>query len=438
MCYDSGRFSNGKGVFGMKEEVKKLMERLKKDEKVECALQILEETHESTVDLQMQLCAVRSPSNMEENRAKHYYELMNQIGLDRVYMDEVNNVIGFWKGTGNGPTLVIAAHMDTVFGPEIDCTPALKEDGFIWGPGICDDTRGMAEVYAIAKAMCETGIRTKGDILFVGNVGEETLGDLRGSKHLFAANPDIDVFMSIDGPQMESLVTNAIAGCKYRFTYTGRGGHALGTFGIPNVNNALGYAMAKIATLEVPEEPLSIFNIGVVQGGVSVNAIPSQASMMVDLRSMSQTELDRMEEFVVSAAKDGLEKELARWNHPTETLELQIEILSQRPGGVQLVEAPVVQTAMAAYELFGIEPKLQKGASTDSNIPISLGIPAVTVSRGGIQIDGHTVKERFQPDNAFAGPQRDMILALALAGYENIMEPVIQKKDLKKQRIKEN
>lgn len=410
----------------MKEQLKTMIEQLQADRKIERALQILAETQEAIVDLQMELCAIRSPSNMEENRAKRYFELMNQVGLDHVYMDEVNNVIGLLKGTGDGPTLVIAAHMDTVFGPEIDCTPVLKEDGFIWGPGICDDTRGMVEVYAIAKTMCETGIRAKGDILFVGNVGEETLGDLRGSKHLFATNPNIDVFMSIDGPQVESLVINAIAGCKYRFTYTGRGGHALGAFGIPNVNNALGYAMAKIAALEVPKEPLSIFNIGVVQGGVSVNAIPSKSSMMVDLRSMSQTELDRMKEFVVAAAKEGLEKELARWNHPTETLELQIEILSQRPGGVQPVEAPVVQAAMAAYEAYEIEPKLQKGASTDSNIPISLGIPAVTVSRGGIQIDGHTVNERFQPDNAFVGTQRDFILALLLAGYEDIAEPVIK------------
>ena len=410
----------------MKEKLKSIIDQLKADVKIEKAMQILEETHEAIVDLQMQLCAIRSPSNMEENRAKHFYELMSQIGLDHVYMDEVNNVIGLWKGTGDGPTLVVAAHMDTVFGPEIDCTPVKKEDGFIWGPGICDDTRGMVEVYAIAKTMCETGIRAKGDILFVGNVGEESLGDLRGSKHLFANNPNIDVFMSIDGPQIESLVTNAIAGCKYRFTYTGRGGHALGAFGIPNVNNALGYAMAKIATLEVTKDPLSIFNIGVVQGGVSVNAIPAKSSMMIDLRSMSQTELDRMKEFVVFAAKEGLETELARWNHPTETLELQIEILSERPGGTQPIDAPVVQAALAAYEAYGIEPKLQKGASTDSNIPISRGIPAVTVSRGGIQIDGHTVNERFQPDHAYVGTQRDMILALLLAGYEHIAEPVIK------------
>ena len=409
----------------MKEEMKKIMEEIKNEPKVARALEILEEAHEETVEVQMELCAIRSPSNMEENRARRFYELMSQIGLDHVYMDEVNNVIGVLKGTGGGPTLVVAGHMDTVFGPEIDCTPVRKDDGFIWGPGICDDTRGMIEVYAIAKAMCETGIRAKGDILFVGDVGEESLGDLRGTKHLFATNPNIDAFMSIDGPQVEALVSNAIAGCKYRFTYTGRGGHALSAFGIPNVNNAMGYAMARIAAMEVPKDPLTIFNIGVVEGGVSVNAIPAKASMMIDLRSMSQVELDRMKEEVVAAAKEGLAKELARWNHPTETLNLEIEILSERPGGVQSVDCPIVQTAMAAYELFGLEAKLLKGASTDSNVPISRGIPAVTVGRGGIQFDGHTVNERFNPENAFMGPQRDLILALALAGYEGVAEPVI-------------
>lgn len=412
----------------MKEEMKKLMGQMQAEPRVARALEILKETHEETLEVQLELCAVRAPSNMEENRARKFYEIMSQIGLDDVYMDEVNNVIGVLKGTSDGPTLVVAGHMDTVFGPEIDCTPVKKADGWIWAPGICDDTRGMTEVYAVAKAMCETGLRAKGDILFVGNVGEESLGDLRGTKHLFATNPNIDAFLSIDGPQVESLVSNAIAGCKYRFTYTGRGGHALGAFGIPNVNNAMGYAMARIAAMEVPKEPLTIFNIGVVNGGVSVNAIPAKASMMIDLRSMSQAELDRMKAEVVAAAKEGLEKELARWNHPTETLELQIEILSERPGGAQSNDCPIVQTAMAAYELFGIEPKLQKGASTDSNIPISRGIPAVTVGRGGIQVDGHTVNERFYPENAFVGPQRALILALALAGLEGVAEPVIGKK----------
>lgn len=411
----------------MKEELKHVVEKIKRHPQVVQALEILERTHDETLKVQLELCAIRSPSNMEENRARRYYELMSGIGLDHVYMDEVNNVIGVLKGTGSGPTLVVAGHMDTVFGPEIDCTPVRKDDGFIWAPGICDDTRGMTEVYAVAKAMCEAGLRAKGDILFVGDVGEESLGDLRGTKHLFASGTPIDAFLSIDGPQVEALIISAIAGYKYRFTYCGRGGHALGAFGIPNVNNAIGYAAARIAAMEVPMDPPTIFNIGVIRGGVSVNAIPSEASMMVDLRSMSRVELEKMRAEVLAAAKEACAKENARWNHPTEKIILEVELLSERPGGVQSEDCPIVQAAMAAYELFGMTPVISKGASTDSNVPISMGIPAVTVGRGGVQFDGHTVNERFHPENAFVGPQRDLILALALAGLEGAAEPVIVK-----------
>lgn len=409
----------------MKEELKSVMKAIKEEPRVLRALQSIEEEQEQTLEVQLELCAIRSPSNMEENRAHRYYELMSGIGLDQVYMDEVNNVIGIRKGTGGGPTLVVAGHMDTVFGPEIDCTPVRKEDGFIWAPGICDDTRGMTEVYAVAKAICDAGIRTKGDLIFVGDVGEESLGDLRGTKHLFDSGMPIDAFLSIDGPQPESLVISAIAGYKYRFTYTGRGGHALGAFGIPNVNNAIGYAAAKIAAMEVPEDPLTIFNIGVIQGGVSVNAIPSRASMMVDLRSMSQTELDKMKDQVLAAVTEACEKENRRWNHPTEQIELTVELLSQRPGGVQDENCPIVRAASAAYELFGMTPAVSRGASTDSNVPISRGIPAVTVGRGGIQLDGHTVNERFDPTNAFVGPQRNLVLVLALAGLEGTADSVL-------------
>lgn len=411
----------------MKEELKHVLEELKRHPQAAQALEILERTHDETLEVQLELCAIRSPSNMEENRARRYYELMSGIGLDHVYMDEVNNVIGVLKGTGGGPTLVVAGHMDTVFGPEIDCTPVRKEDGFIWAPGICDDTRGMTEVYAVAKAMCEAGLRAKGDILFVGDVGEESLGDLRGTKHLFASGIPIDAFLSIDGPQAEALIISAIAGYKYRFTYRGRGGHALGAFGIPNVNNAIGYAAARIAAMEVPMDPPTIFNIGVIRGGVSVNAIPSEACMMVDLRSMSRAELEKMRTEVLAAAEEACAKENARWNHPTEKITLEVELLSERPGGAQSEDCPIVQAAMAAYELFGMTPVISKGASTDSNVPISMGIPAVTVGRGGVQFDGHTVNERFNPENAFLGPQRDLILALALAGLEGAAEPVIVK-----------
>lgn len=410
----------------MKEQLKSAMQQILVQPQVTKALACLKMWEKQTFETQLELCAIRSPSNDEKQRARRYYDLMCQVGLDHVHMDEVNNVIGLLKGSGNGPTLVIAAHTDTVFGPDVDCTPVLKADGLIWAPGICDDTRGMAEVLAIAKAMCTAGLRATGDILFVGDVGEESLGDLRGTKHLFATYEHIDAFVSIDASKVENLVHNAIAGYKYRFTYTGRGGHALTAFGIPNVNNAIGYAAAQIAAIEVPEMPRTIFNIGVIQGGVSVNAIPSEATMMVDIRSMGSDELETVNKKVLAAVQNARDTENLRWNHPTERIALKIELLSSRPGGIQPPDSPIVLAAMAAYELFGIQPVLTQGNSTDSNIPISLGIPAVTLGRGGKQYDGHTVNERFDPTGAYVGPQRDLLLLLALAGLDGICSPVIK------------
>lgn len=399
-----------------------------KDASVKKALELLKSQEQETLDVQLELCAIQSPSNQEEIRARRFYELMKQIGLDDVYMDEVNNVIGLRKGTGNGPTLVIAAHMDTVFSQDTDCTPRKDKDGWIWAPGICDDTRGMAEVYSIAKVFCEAGIRSAGDIYFVGDVGEESMGDLKGSRHLFDSNKNIDAFLSIDGAKPENLVIHGIGGYKYRFTYTGRGGHALSAFGIPNANNALGYAAAGIAALEVPESPRTIFNIGVMNGGVSVNAIPTEAMMMLDIRSMGQDTLECLNQKVLDIVKSACEKENRRWNHPTEKIELKIELLSHRPCGTQNVSDPIVQAGIAAYKHFGITPYITPGNSTDSNIPISRGIPALTVSRGGIQLDGHTVNERFDPTDAYVGPQKDLVLALMISGLDGICPSVLREK----------
>lgn len=387
------------------------------------------ETHDAeTLAAQLELVEIRSPSNHEEKRAKRFFEMMSEAGLDKVYMDEVNNVIGILRGTGEGPTLILSGHMDTVFGPEVDCRPVIKEDGWIWAPGICDDTRGMAEVLTVAKAFCAEGIRTKGDVWFVGNVGEESLGDLRGTRQLFRDHGDeIGALVSIDGTTPGGVTITAVGGRKLKFTFKGRGGHALGAFGIPNCNNAMGRAIAKIADIEVPKSPKTIFNVGIVNGGVSVNAIPSESTMLVDMRSVGREELDALVAKVRAAVQEGLKEELARWNHPTETLTVEESLLSARPGGTQTPEDPIAAAAKAANDCFGMETHFGS-ASTDCNIPISLGIPAVALGRGGTQIDGHAVTERFHPEGAFKGPQRAALLVLALCGLEGCCEPILAKR----------
>ena len=287
----------------------------------------------------------------------------------------------------------------------------------IWAPGIGDDTRGMAEVYIIAKALCALEIRASRDILFVGDVGEESIGDLRGIRHLFSSGRNIGCFLSIDVGKPESLVINAIASCTLRFTFAGVGGHALNDFGIPNVNNAMARAAARIAELKVPENPLTVFNIGVMRGGVSPNAIPSEAVMDVNLRSVDNAELERICSYTETAVRDAVKAENARWDHPDVKITVTEKSLTRRPGGIQSPELPLVQTAIAAYRAFGMEPVISKASSTDSNIPISLGIPAVTLGRGGRCYGTHALSEHYDPKDAFIGVQRNCLLLLAAAEY---------------------
>ena len=386
---------------------------------VRAVMEYLKEKDGETLSVQKEICAVRSPSNQEEARAELYFSMMSGIGLDEVRMDEVHNVIGLLRGTGGSglPAAVLAAHMDTVFSADTDCTPVTKEDGMVWAPGIGDDTRGMAEVFIIAKALCALGIRASRDILFVGDAGEESVGDLRGIRHLFSSGRNIGCFLSIDGGKPESLVINAIASCTLRFTFAGSGGHALNDFGIPNVNNAMARAASRIADLEVPEDPVTVFNIGVMRGGVSPNAIPSEAVMDVNLRSVDNAELERICSYTETAVRDAVNAENARWNHPAVKISVTEKILTQRTGGLQSPEIPLVQTAVAAYRAFGMEPLISKASSTDSNIPISLGIPAVTLGRGGRCYGTHALSEHYDPKDAYLGVQRNCLLLLAAAEY---------------------
>jgi acetylornithine deacetylase/succinyl-diaminopimelate desuccinylase-like protein len=314
--------------------------------------------------------------------------------------------------------------MDTVFDINTDCTPVVR-DGRIWAPGIADDTRGMVDVLTVAKAMIQNGIRPQGTIIFCGDVGEETLGELRGMRHIFKPQDDIDALVSIDGTGMGSITYNAVASYKCRMTFTGTGGHALNMFGFPNANNALARTVAKIADIRVPKSPITIFNAGILKGGTGISTIPTEAMALVDMRSLSKEELDRLYAKVEAAILAGRDEENARWNHPTERVSVKYEVFSSRPGGEQSRDCDIVQALAAACEAFGIAPNYSEAASTDANIPISLGIPAIAIGRSGMSGNTHTVNEWYDPTDAHIGMARDLVLALALAGYEGVCEPVL-------------
>ncbi len=402
-----------------------ILKKLMDDADVRKLMAYLKELDEETLNNQLELVQIPSPSLEEGERAKRFYELLAPLGLDSLSVDEAGNVIGVLKGSGKGPTLVLAAHMDTVFDRKTELKPRF-ENGRIYAPGIGDDTRGMVEVLAVAKAMTALGLRARGDIWFVGNVGEETMGDLKGSRTLFKNHgKEIGGFLSVDLGRIGQITATAVAGRKLRFIFRGNGGHALSNFGFPNANNALGRAIALIADIEVPQTPRTIFNVGIVKGGTSINAIPEEAEMLVDMRSIDGAILETLVEKVRAAVRKGLEQELARWNHPTETLTLTEELVSERPGGIQSREDPIVAAAVAADALFGAESVVGY-ASTDANIPISMGIPALALGRGGISYGAHTTEESYDPKDAYEGPQRLALLALALAGFGGVAEPILK------------
>lgn len=396
------------------------------DERVKRGVEFLKEDHENTLKEQKEICAISSPSFQEELRGKDYMKRFQDLGLEDVHMDEVGNVLGKISGNQNGPKLVVAAHLDTVF-PQGTDTTVKEKDGYFYAPGIGDDTRGLAEILSIIRAFKETGIKPVGDVIFCGNVCEEGLGDLRGTKHLFQKQKDIDGFISIDGTGADTIIHEATGSHRYKITYRGLGGHSFKDFGMPSAIHALGRAIGKIGDLKVPEDPRTTFTVGTVEGGTSVNAIAATASMYVDMRSNSEEELLKLEKDFLKIVKESEEEENNRWNHE-EKIKVNIELLGNRPAGSQSEKEPIIEATVEAIKAIGLEPKIKGAASTDANIPISLGIPAIAVGRGGMSGEIHTLKEWFDPKDAYYGPQKTFLAIVGLVGVKNLSEPCLRKR----------
>jgi acetylornithine deacetylase/succinyl-diaminopimelate desuccinylase-like protein len=384
--------------------------------KVKQALENLKASEARTIQEQIAICEIPAPTFHEERRAAWFKQRFTELGLKNVRIDKAGNVLGERPGKGNGPVLALAAHLDTVF-PEGTDVRVKREGAILKGPGIGDDCRGLAVILAVARALDEAKIETDGTIIFVANVGEEGLGDLRGARHLF--NEELKGrathFISVDG--IGDDITNVAVGVvRYRVTFRGPGGHSFGAFGLPSPIHAMGRAIEKISRFQVPKQPKTTFNVGKIEGGTSVNSIAHTAWMEVDMRSESATELKLQEaEFKrgVQAAVD--EENKARPNKTPISTELKI--VSQRPAGVQAVDSPIVQTALAASTTLGIKARLTAG-STDSNIPISLKIPAITVDGGGDGKGAHSLDEYFDTTNSHLGTQRALLIALGIVGVK--------------------
>ena len=386
---------------------------LLKQPSVAAALARIKDTEADTVADQIRFCEIPAPSFKEEARGRELQRVFQQIGLVNVRVDKVGNVLGDYPGASPKPHLVLAAHLDTVFPEGTDVR--VKRDGAILrGPGIGDDCRGLAVVVAIVRAMKSANVQTKGTITFVANVGEEGLGDLRGVKELFNATlkDQIDEFVSIDGTGVR--VTNVAVGShRYRVTFKGPGGHSFGAFGRANPIGAMGRAIDKIQQLQVPKFPKTTFNVGRVGGGTSVNSIPFEGWMELDMRSSDPASLASIDAAIQKAIDAAVAEENQRWGTPN-MITVVKELVGDRPAGSTREDAPIVKLGLDTATALGVSAQLGEG-STDSNTPMSLHVPAITIGGGGVGRDSHALTESFDTTDAWKGAQYALLLTIGLA-----------------------
>lgn len=369
-----------------------------------------------TFEQQIDLTEIEAPPFKEARRAAEFRRKLIALGYAETRIDAEGNVIAPLAGDDKGPVVVVSAHLDTVF-PEGTDVSVTRTGRYVAAPGIADDSRGLAVVLTVARAFKSLGLEPRGTVLFVGTVGEEGEGNLRGVRHLFVhelANR-IDYFISVDGTGYG--ITNAAVGSiRYRVTFRGPGGHSYGSFGMPNPMHAMGRAIATIADFDVPADPKTTFSVSVADGGTSVNSIPMAASFEIDMRSAEPSELEELNRRVLRALNDALAAEKDRWSRSGASLELQLDTIGIRPAGRQPSSAPIVRAALAAAQALG-QRSILVASSTDANIPISMGIPAVTIDGGGRGGDSHTLNEWYEDTrDAYKGPQWAALIVAMLAG----------------------
>ncbi|WFU15905.1 M20/M25/M40 family metallo-hydrolase [Bradyrhizobium sp. CB3481] len=400
------------------------LEAILNSPKVVKALDDIKADDERTFAEQKRITEIPAPPFKEKVRAEFYQKRMQELGFKDASIDAEGNVIALRKGSGGGrPKLVVSAHLDTVFPEGTDVT-VKEKDGAIIAPGIGDDSRGLAALLSLIKAINENQIGTVGDIMFVGTVGEEELGNLRGVKALFRDHADIDGFISIDGLGITRVVNQATGSHRYEFVFKGPGGHSFAEFGLPSATHAMGRAIAKIAELQPPSDPKTTFTVGTVTGGTSVNAIAAEARMAVDMRSNSEEELLKLEARLLELVKEAVADENARWKSDKMTVEARL--IGDRPAGIVPMDSPIVQATQRTVAAVTKGPRPTfAGSSTDSNIAMSLGIPAVTIGGGGEGGNWHSRNEWYKPVNAWYGPQNALLTVLMLSGLDGVTKPAL-------------
>lgn len=381
------------------------------------ALDLAEAHDDWALERLIELTEIPAPPFMEEERGVRFGELLEELGADSVWTDAEGNVIGLRRGRTGTRTIGFGGHLDTVF-PEGTDVSVRQVGDTLFAPGVGDDTRGLVVVLSVLRALEEAGVETDDDVLFVGVVGEEGLGDLRGMKHLYREGGlQPDVWIDVDGGGLSRIVSMGLGSVRYRVTFEGPGGHSWGAFGTANPAHAMSRAVRyfqDVADTLTRSGPRTSYNVGRVGGGTSVNSVPFETWMEVDMRSESPESLARIEQAFLAAMDRGAaeENELRREGDPIRAIKDKI---GDRPSGELDPATPVIQRALAATGEFGVQGQLAR-SSTDSNVPIALGVPAVTIGRGGQGSNGHAPDEFWVNVDAYLAVQRALVLVVAEAG----------------------
>ena len=384
----------------------------------------LDADHERTVGDIVTLTQIPAPPFKEAARAKAYLDMLKAHGLSDVAMDAEGNVMGVRAGTatkGKGPFVVLAAHLDTVFPEGTDVT-VRREGTRLMAPGIGDDTRALATLLAYMRALDAAGIKTRSDILFVGNVGEEGPGDLRGVRYLFKTGPyagRISAFFSMDGSDPSRLIDRGTGSKRYHVTFTGPGGHSYGAFGTVNPMTAMARSVVDLFALQPPADPKTTYSASVTGGGTSVNSIPHEVFMQFDLRSESAAELAKLDVALIGILDRAVAGENAARDTSAGKVAYQAKVIGERPAGRTPADAAIVGLTEAAIAALGFTPQ-HEASSTDSNLPMSLGVPAVTIGAGGRGDRAHALDEWIDVEKGptLQGMQVGLAALLAVAGVD--------------------
>jgi acetylornithine deacetylase/succinyl-diaminopimelate desuccinylase-like protein len=370
-----------------------LAQRVVSDPKFRAAVASFDQNFDRYVADLIKLTEIPAPPFGEAPRGQAYLAMLKELGLEDVQQDAEGNVMGLWRGKAGSvvPLLAVAAHLDTVF-PEGTDVKVKRSGTRLMAPGIGDDTRGLANVLALVRAMRDAKVETSGDILFIGNVGEEGPGDLRGVRYLFSKSPwkdRIKRFITIDGENLDIVANGGIGSLRYKVTFKGPGGHSWGAFGTVSPAFAMGEAMARMGELKVPKSPKVSYNVGIVSGGTSVNSIPFEVAMEVDMRAVDPAALKDVDAKFKKIVADAVDKENATRSTANGKIAAEFKLIGERPSGTLPPDSAVLKQVVATMGVFDKVPVWQ-ASSTDANIPISLGIPAFALGRNAGTKSGRT------------------------------------------------